>query len=193
MLSNVNMKARGRLAESGFMKIRLLLLAVAICAAFVAGSQAWERTKSARIGMLLPGSEASSVYLKGLYQGLAEQGLLEGKNISIEVRYASGRIDQLPSLAAELASSGVDLIFTSGDQAGKAAKQATGTIPIVAETCDALATGLVTNLRRPEGNLTGVTCINADLDGKRVELIREVLPSISRLGVVLNLDAKSGN
>ena len=172
------------------MKIRLLLLAVAICATFVAGSKAGERTKPARIGMLLPGSEASSAYLKGLYQGLAEQGLLEGKNISLEIRYANGRIDQLPSLAAELAGSSVDLIFTSGDQAGKAAKQATSTIPIVAVTCDALAAGLVTNLRRPGENLTGVTCINADLDGKRVELIREVLPSISRLGVVFNPDDK---
>ena len=87
------------------MKIRLLLLAVAICATFVAGSKAGERTKPARIGMLSPGSEASSAYLKGLYQGLAEQGLLEGKNISLEIRYANGRIDQLPSLAAELAGS----------------------------------------------------------------------------------------
>jgi ABC-type uncharacterized transport system substrate-binding protein len=85
-----------------------------------------------------------------------------------------------------LAGSGVDLIFTSGDQAGKAAKQATGKIPIVAVTCDALAAGLVTNLRRPGENLTGVTCINADLDGKRVELLKEVLPSLDRLAVVLN-------
>jgi hypothetical protein len=92
-----------RLAEDGSMKIRLLLLAVAICTTFVAGSKAEERAKPARIGMLLPGSEASSAYLKGLYRGLVEQGLLEGKNISLEIRYANGRIDQLPSLAAELA------------------------------------------------------------------------------------------
>ena len=130
------------------MKTRLLVLAVAICVTFVAGSKAEERTKLARIGMLLPESEASSAYLKGLYQGLAAQGLLEGNNISLEIRHANGRIDQLPSLAAELAGSGVDLIFTSGDQAGKAAKQATGRILIVAVTCDALAAGLVTNLRR---------------------------------------------
>jgi putative ABC transport system substrate-binding protein len=169
-----------------FMKIRVLLLAVAVCATFVAGSKAEERTKPARIGMLLPGSEASSAYLKGLYQGLAEQGLAEGSNISLELHYANGRIDQLPSLAAELAGSGVDLIFASGDQAAKAAKQATDRIPVIVVTCDALAAGLVTNLRRPGGNLTGVTCINADLDGKRVELIKEILPSISRLGVVLN-------
>ncbi|WP_213029960.1 ABC transporter substrate binding protein, partial [Acinetobacter baumannii] len=77
---------------------------------------------------------ASSAYLKGLHQGLAEQGLVEGKNITLDLRFANGRIDQLPALAAELAASGVDLIFSSGDQAGKAAKQATSTIPIVAVT-----------------------------------------------------------
>jgi putative ABC transport system substrate-binding protein len=170
------------------MSIRTLLLAVAVCVLCGAGGKAEPQAKPARIGLLLPGSEASSVYLKGLYQGLAEQGLVEGKNITFDIRYANGRIDQLPSMAAELAGSGVDLIFTSGDQAGKAAKQATDRIPIIAVTCDALAAGLVTNLRRPGANLTGVTCINADLDGKRVELMREVLPSMSRLGVLLNPD-----
>ena len=172
------------------MKIRCAFFVVAVLGMFVAGAEAEDRPKTARIGMLLPGSEASSGYLQGLRQGLAEQGLIEGKNISLEFHYANGRIDQLPSMAAELAGSGVDLIFTSGDQAGQAAKRATDRIPIVAVTCDALAAGLVTNLRRPGGNLTGVTCINADLDGKRVELIREALPSISRLGVVLNPDDK---
>ena len=172
------------------MKLRSVLLAFTICTMFAAGAEAEERLKPARIAMLLPGSEASSGYLKGLYQGLAEQGLIEGKNIFLEIHYANGRIDQLPSLAAELAGSGVDLIFTSGDQAAKAAKQATDRIPIIAVTCDALAAGLVTNLPRPGGNLTGVTCINADLDGKRVELIKEILPSISRLGAVLNPDDK---
>lgn len=171
------------------MKIRWCLLAVAICVMSVA-ARAEERTKPARIGMLLPGTVASSAYLKGLHQGLAEQGLVEGKNITLDLRFANGRIDQLPALAAELAASGVDLIFSSGDQAGKAAKQATSTIPIVAVTCDALAAGLVSNLRRPGENLTGVTCINGDLDGKRVELLREVLPSIEKLGIVLNPDDK---
>jgi len=169
-----------------FMKTGLFVLAVVMSAIFAASGRAEDRAKHARIGMLLPGSTASSAYLKGLYQGLADQGLVEGKNISFDVRFANGRIDQLPKLAAELAGSGVDLIFTSGDQAGKAAKQATSSIPIVAVTCDALAAGLVTNLRRPGENLTGVTCINADLDGKRVELIREIMPSIAKLGVVLN-------
>ena len=95
-------------------------------------------------------------------------------------------MDRLPKLAAELAGSGVDLIFSSGDQAAEAAKQATSRIPIVVVTCDALAAGLVTNLPRPGGNLTGVTCISADLDGKRVQLIKEALPSLSRLSVMFN-------
>ncbi len=167
-------------------------IVIAICAALVPDNQAYaqdqQRAKLTRVGMLLPGSEASSGYLKGLYQGLAEQGLVEGRNILLEIKYANGRIDQLPSMAAQIAESGVDLIFASGDQAAKAVKQATDRIPIVVVTCDALAAGLVTNLRRPGGNLTGVTCINADLDGKRVELIREMIPSLSRLGVVFNAD-----
>jgi putative ABC transport system substrate-binding protein len=177
-------------AENSIMKVRFVLFVIAICGMLVASAEAQERLKLARIGMLLPGSEASSRYLEGLHQGLAEQGLIEGKHIALEFHYANGRIDQLPSIAAELAGSGVDLIFTSGDQAAQAAKRATDRIPIIAVTCDALAAGLVTNLPRPGGNLTGVTCINADLDGKRVELIREALPSISRLGVVLNPNDK---
>jgi putative tryptophan/tyrosine transport system substrate-binding protein len=172
------------------MNIRLFLFVIVICGGFLASSHAEERSKPARIAMLLPGSEASSGYLKGLYEGLAEQELIEGKNVSFEFYYANGRIDQLPTLAAALAGSGVDLIFASGDQAAKAAKQATERIPIVVVTCDALAAGLVTNLRRPGGNLTGVTCINADLDGKRVEFMSEIFPSISKLGVVLNSEEK---
>jgi putative ABC transport system substrate-binding protein len=170
------------------MKICFLLFCLALFGICIASAEAQERLKSGRIGLLLPGSETSSTYLKGLHEGLAEQGLIDGKNVSLEFHYANGRIDQLPSLAAELARSGVDLIFTSGDQAAKAARQATDRIPIVAVTCDALAAGLVNNLSRPGANLTGVTCINSDLDGKRVELIRELLPSISRLGVVVNPD-----
>ncbi len=171
------------------MTFRLITCLIAAWLSIAAGASAEERpSKLARIAMLLPGSEASSGYLKGFYQGLAAQGLVDGKNISLELHYANGRIDQLPSLATALAASGVDLIFTSGDQAAKAAKAATDKIPIVAVTCDALAAGLVTNLSRPGGNLTGVTCINSDLDGKRVEIIREILPAINRLGVVLNPD-----
>ena len=120
----------------------------------------------------------------------AQHGLIEGRGVLVEVRYAAGQIDRLSSIAVELAKSGVDLIFTGGDQGAWAVKRATDKIPIVAVTCDALAAELVTNLARPDGNLTGVTCINSDLSGKRVELIKESIPSLSRLGAVLNPDDK---
>lgn len=170
------------------MKARFLLFVLALCAAFAGGPHAQERAKVTRIGLLLPGSETTSPYLKGLYQGFADQGLVEGKNVSIDIHFARGRIDRLPAMAAELAQSGVDLIFTAGDNAARAAQMATSRIPIVVVTCDALAAGLVSNLRRPGGNLTGVTCINEDLDGKRVELLKEVLPPFDRLGVLLNTE-----
>jgi len=173
------------------MIFRLIICLVAACAAIASGAGAGERpSKSVRIAMLLSGTEASSAYLKSFYQGLAEQGLVEGKNLTLDRHYANGQVDRMPAIAAEIVASGADLIFTSGDPAAKAAKAATDRIPIVAVTCDALAGGLVTNLSRPGGNLTGVTCINADLDGKRVEIIKEILPSIAKLGIVLNPDDK---
>ena len=156
-----------------------------------ASLHAQDRAKIPRIGILLGGSEASSRdYLEGLRQGLAEQNLTEGKNVSLEVRYAAGQIDRLNSIAVDLSKSGVDLIFTGGDQGSWAAKRATERVPIVAVTCDALAAELVTNLSRPGENLTGVTCINSELSGKRVELMKESIPSLSRLGVMLNPDDK---
>ena len=128
------------------------------------------------------------VYLEGLRQGLREQGLTSGESVSLEFRFANGQPERLRSLADDLVASGVDLIFTGSDQAAWAVKQATDKIPIVAVTCDALASGLVTNLARPDGNMTGVTCINSDLDGKRVELIKESVRSLSRIAVILNPD-----
>jgi ABC-type uncharacterized transport system substrate-binding protein len=171
--------------------IRLALPVITILGLSVTYLGAQDRPKIARIGVLMSGSEASSgVFLDGLRQGLREHGLIEGKGILLEVRYAAGQIDRLHPIALDLVKSGVDLIFTGGDQGAWAAKRATDKIPIVSVTCDALAAELVTNLRRPGGNLTGVTCINSELSGKRVELIKESIPSLSRIGVVLNPDDK---
>jgi putative tryptophan/tyrosine transport system substrate-binding protein len=165
----------------------LALTILQIVAISSIAAQAQDQSKIARVGLLIPGSETTSrPYLEGLRQGLAERGLSEGKSLSLEFRYANGRIDELRSLADGLITSGVDLIFTGGDQAALAATRATDKIPIVVVACDALAAGLVTNLPRPGRNLTGVTCINADLEGKRVELIKEAIPSISRIGAVLD-------
>jgi len=169
------------------MHIRTVLFAVALLGASMSSARSEDGLKLAQIGLLLAGSEASSrVYLEGLRQGLMEHGLIEGKTVRLEIRYADGQMDRLQSFAAELATSGADLIFAGGDQGAWAAKRATDKIPIVAVACDALAARLVTNLARPGGNLTGVTCINSDLSSKRVELIKETVPSLSQLGVVLN-------
>jgi putative ABC transport system substrate-binding protein len=169
------------------MNCRAILIVLAIWGLSISSLAAQDPVKLSRIGLLMPGSETSMQdFFEGLHQGLAERGLIEGKTLRLEIRYAEGRIDRLGLLAAELATSDVDLIFAGGDQGAWAAKGAIERIPIVAVTCDALAAGLVTNLARPGGNLTGVTCINADLSGKRVELIKEILPLLSQLGVVLN-------
>jgi putative ABC transport system substrate-binding protein len=173
------------------MNIRVASLLIAVWGLSATNLCAQDRSKVARIGVLVSGSEATSGFLlEGLRQGLTQQALIEGKTFQLEVRYAAGQIDRLHSIAIDLVKSGVDLIFTGGDQGAWAAKRATDKVPIVAATCDALAAGLVTNLSRPGGNLTGVTCINSDLSGKRVELLKETIPSLSRLGVVLDPDDK---
>ena len=108
--------------------------------------------------------------------------------VSFEYRFAEGRLERLRPLADELVRAKVDLIFVGGDQAITAVKQATSLVPIVMVACDALSAGLVTNLARPGGNLTGVTCINSDLAAKRLEILREVFPNLARAGVILNPD-----
>jgi putative ABC transport system substrate-binding protein len=143
--------------------------------------------KPTLVGVMGGGSAATSKnYLDGLKQGFAEVGLVEGRDVVLDIRYANGRMDELDTIARDLVSSGVKILFTGGDQSTAAAQRATKTVPIIAVTCDALAAGLVSNLARPGGNLTGVTCINSDLSGKRVELLRETIPSISKVGVTLD-------
>jgi putative ABC transport system substrate-binding protein len=147
-----------------------------------------QERKLPRIGVLMSGSEASSrIILDGLRKGLADAGIAEGNGAILEIIYADGKVDRLDALAAELVKSRPDVVFTGGDQGSSAVKRAAaGQLPIVAVTCDALAAGLVTNLARPGENLTGVTCINADLAAKRVEMMKDLMPSLSRLGIALN-------
>jgi putative tryptophan/tyrosine transport system substrate-binding protein len=167
--------------------MRRLLLGCAVLVASISGLEAQDRSNATRIGVLAPGSEASMRgYLQGLRQGLADLGLIDGQNIQLNIQYANGKIERLNSIAVEFARSGADIIFTGGDQAASAAKRATDKVPIVAVACDALAAGLVTNLARPGENITGITCINADLAAKRIELFKDAIPSLSRIGVVLN-------
>ena len=120
-------------------------------------------------------------------QGLRDLGWVEGKNIRIEYRYAEGRNDRLTDLAADLVRLKVDIIVTAVTPDVSAAKNATSTIPIVmAAAGDPVATGLVDSLARPGGNITGLSQMNPELAGKRLELLKEIVPQLSRVAVFWN-------
>ena len=126
-------------------------------------------------------------------QGLRDLGYIEGKNILIEYRSQEGKADRGPSLVAELVQSKVDVLVLVTSPAIRAAKQATKTIPIVMVTnADPVATGLVDSLARPGGNITGLTRLTRDLNGKRLELLKEVVPTIPRVGVLCEAGLQAG-
>jgi putative ABC transport system substrate-binding protein len=141
-----------------------------------------------RIGFLGPGSSSSGdPRVEALRRGLREAGYAEGQNLAFEFRWADGNANRLAQLAAELARLKVDTIVTQGTQATDAARRAVTTIPIVfAVAGDPVGTGLVTSLARPGGNVTGLTDIAPDVVGKRLELLREAVPGISRVAVLWN-------
>ncbi len=141
-----------------------------------------------RIGFLASSSvERERPRLAAFQQGLRELGYLEGKTLFIEQRYAGGQFEKLPELAAELAGLKVDVLVVSGAPAAHAAKKATSVIPIVmTNAADPVGTGLVASLARPGGNVTGVSDFNAGVVAKRLELLKEVVPSASRVAVLLN-------
>ena len=117
-------------------------------------------------------------------QGLRESGLVEGRDVVIELRYAQGGLQQLPELAAELVRLKVDVFQASGDLAPRVVQQATATIPIVAFSDDILGAGLIASLSRPGRNMTGLTILSPELSAKRLELLRELLPGIPRVAVL---------
>jgi putative ABC transport system substrate-binding protein len=146
--------------------------------------------KIARIGFLSPNSASdpgTPRRLGAFRQGLRELGYAEGASIVIESRWADGKYDQLPRLAAELVRLKVDVIVTYAPPAIQAAKQATGTIPIVmAGIIDPVATGFVTSLARPGGNITGLSLMAPELVVKQLEILRNVVPEVSRVAVLGN-------
>jgi putative ABC transport system substrate-binding protein len=122
--------------------------------------------------------------IEAFRQGLRELGYVEGKNIVIEWRSAEGKFDRLPVLAAELVRQKVDIIVSAGPAPTRAAKEATTTIPIVfAQEGDPVASGLVASLARPGGNITGLSGLSTELSGKRLELLKEIIPTLSRVAV----------
>jgi putative ABC transport system substrate-binding protein len=140
------------------------------------------------IGILVPGNLDPTPFLSVFKEELRRLGYLEGQNLQFEFRTAKGKMDTLPGLAAELVGAKADVIVTWLTPAVRAAKQATSQIPIVmAGAGDPVATGVVASLVRPGGNITGMAGVTAELAGKNVELIREMLPSAKRLAVLCNL------
>jgi putative tryptophan/tyrosine transport system substrate-binding protein len=138
-----------------------------------------------RIGVLWPGaSPPAPPRMESFRQALRQLGFVEGQNIAIEFRYAQGGLQQLPDLAAELVRLKVDVITTFGDLAPKIAQQATQTIPIVAIGDDVLGAGIITSLSRPGGNTTGLTILAPELSAKRLEVLQEMVPSMSRVAAL---------
>ena len=128
--------------------------------------------------------------LAGLRQGLSELGWVEGRNLTFELRFAEGRLDRLAQLASELVDLKVDVIVTGSTSGALAAKNATGTIPIVMVTTgDPVRDGLVESLARPGGNVTGVTALGQALNIKRLEIVKEALPGLKRVAVLTNPDS----
>ena len=144
-----------------------------------------QQTKIPLIGSL-SGSSASTSPARheAFRQGLRDLGYVEGKNIVIERRWADGKFDRLPELAAELVRLKVDIIVTAGPQATRPAKQAISTIPIVmAQDPDPVGNGFVASLARPGGNITGLSSLAPEISGKQLELLKEIVPRLSRVAV----------
>ena len=166
--------------------------------AFIAGVvalTAWPLVAQAQqssvktVGFLISGSAAGYGRIMGpVLKGLSEAGYIEGKNLTVEYRWADYHYDRLPGLAAELVGRQVALIFTTGSVVSAvAAKSATSTIPIVfAHGSDPVKYGLVASLNRPGGNVTGVTFYNSGLGPKRIELLRQIVPNAATIGLLVN-------
>ena len=163
----------------------LIWLMVAIFLTTVSPAGAQQPTKIPRIGWLTgPSLASNSARIEAFRQGLRELGYVEGKNIVIEWRSAEGKLDRLPTLAAELVRLKVDIIVSGGLGPTRTAKEATITIPIVmTNDGDPVGTGIVASLARPGGNITGLSTLAPELSGKRLELLKEIVPKLSRVAV----------
>ncbi len=175
----VTNKLKGRVAAAFVVFILVRLGGGAI-------AEAQQSKKVPRIGFLTAVSPSSiSARTEAFRQGLRELGYVEGKNIVIEYRYTEGKIDRLRELAAELVRLKVDIIVSAGPAATRPAKEATSTIPIVmAQDSDPVGNGFVASLARPGGNITGLATLAPEISGKRLELLKEIVPRLSRVAVL---------
>jgi ABC-type uncharacterized transport system substrate-binding protein len=173
--------------------VRKTMACLSVCALLVALSfavEAQQPTKIPRIGYLSPGdANGSSASVEPFQQGMRELGYIEGKNILVEYRYAEGKLDRIPSLVAELVQLKPEVLVVISLLSIRAAKQATKTIPIIImSTQDPVATGIIDSLAHPGGNITGVTRLTRELSGKRLELLKEAVPRMSRVAVLWSPD-----
>ena len=169
------------------MNLKSAIIASALLFALSVGAEAQQLRKVPQVGFLIVDSpSAASMRVEAFKKGLQELGYVDGKNITLEYRYAEGKADRLPQLASELVRLKADVLVTGGgNQVAIAAMKATGTIPIVmTNVADPVVTGLVASLARPGGNITGLTSVTYDLSGKRLELIKDTLPKLGRIAVL---------
>ena len=158
----------------------------AVLLALCLSAEAQQRKKVNRLGFL-GGSLGIDDRVQTFLQGLRELGYIEGQNLVIEWRFAKGDENRLPELAAELVRLNPDVLATTGTQPTRALKDATTTIPIVVLSAgDLVGRGLVASLARPGGNITGLTSISLDLNGKRLEILKEIVPRALRVAVLHN-------
>ena len=166
------------------------LVCCAVLFALCSSAEAQRAGKIAHVGILLPSAPktaADRVYLEAFLEGLRDLGYVEGRNIALEYRWAENREDQYPALVAELIALKVDIIYTSSTPAILVAKKATKTIPIVFPvSSDPVSVGIVESFARPGGNATGLSSMASDLWPKRMELLKETFPKVSRLAMIWN-------
>jgi len=158
--------------------IVVTLILTGLCPAW-----AQQPKKIARVGYLGNTASTSAISMKPFHERLRNLGYIEGQNIAIEYRYFDGKVERLPELAAELVRLNCEVIVAIGNEAAGAAKNATKETPIVmASTSDAVRSGLVASLARPGANITGLTSMGGETHGKRLELLKEIIPRLSRVG-----------
>jgi putative tryptophan/tyrosine transport system substrate-binding protein len=165
------------------MKRRIgICLLTSVLLTTVSFADAQQRKKVARVGYLGNTASGEAVSMQPLHERLRELGYTEGQDITIEHRYWEGQVERLPELATELVRLNCDVIVTSGTEAAQAAKNTIKTVPVVmAFGGDALRRGIVADLARPGGNITGLTSVGTELEGKRLELLKEIVPKLSRV------------
>jgi putative ABC transport system substrate-binding protein len=197
MLERIWMRSSSSRSHNLKSKIQNLKLAGFLAVFLVVGvglAQAQQPKKVPRIGYLAGASRSAIAFrIEAFRQGLRELGYVEGKNITIEYRYAEGNFRRQKELAAELARLNVDVIITSGPASTRAAKEASATIPIVMTfDSDPVGNGFIVSLARPGGSITGLSTLAPEISGKQLELLKEIVPRLSRV-VVLGSSVNPGN